>query len=259
MSETFSETILSDGVPTHDMPDHVTIKPGSQSNLSNQQDSIFNDKSFLLKELEELGINPSGRKTRADKGAQHTMVKARSDKGKPRPSYNLTMPRAGVARPTHKEYNTQSAAFLRTQYFKVYESFITRDAYGEITNDPTTDNNNIFVLNYTHRTIDQTINTPTPGVTKTIHKTRKITKQLESMRWAWWQAQMSDPCLTKPEQDKAAAKFFSHYHIRPEDLTLWTFSEWASAYLKLSNMGGTILAPEQKIIYDLKGEHYVGM
>lgn len=54
--------------------------------MSNQD----KDKDKLLNQLQDLGVHPSGRKIRSDKGQSRTNIKPRSDKGKSRQSSIIT-------------------------------------------------------------------------------------------------------------------------------------------------------------------------
>jgi hypothetical protein len=197
----------------------------------------------LLKKLKELGYHSSGRKVRADrnsaheyppdrgpraknskersdKGKTHNMSKARDDIGK---SHVMTKSIRADANQTHN-YENKSSEFYYSQFQKALQATAIRNHLGEIVGEGATrDRNNIFDLKITHKW-----KTVTKADGTTYKSKTKITKPLEQYRWEWLRAlaQEGDP-----------SKLCTHYHIDRNEWEMWTFSEWANAYLEVSEGG----------------------
>lgn len=160
-------------------------------------------KDKLLAELEELGVHPSGRKVRADKGQSRNNYKRsgapRSDLGQSRETY------------------TKTAAYHK----KIFNTFLR----GHTNPDGTGDNlmrdpNGIFppnVTNYFKVTISRGM------MYKTSTKRRN---HPELLRWQWWMAEY------KENSSEWVNRICKWYFIKPEDIELWTYTEWAWAYVK---------------------------
>lgn len=200
----------------------------------------------LLNKLKELGYHSSGRKVRADrnsahdyppdrspraknskersdKGKTHNMSKARDDIGK---SHVMTKTIRSDANQTHN-YENKSSDFYYSQFQKALQATAIRNHLGEIVGEGATrDRNGLFDLKITHKW-----KTVTKADGTTYKSKTKITKPLEQYRWEWLRAlaQEGDP-----------SKLCTHYHIDHNEWEMWTFSEWANAYLNVSEGGDTI-------------------
>lgn len=201
------------------------------------------ERLVLLSKLKELGYHSSGRKVRADrnsahdyppdrapraknskersdKGKTHNMSKARDDIGK---SHVMTKSIRSDANQTHN-YENKSSDFYYSQFQKALQATAIRNHLGEIVGEGATrDRNDLFDLKITHKW-----KTVTKADGTTYKSKTKITKPLEQYRWEWLRAlaQEGDP-----------SKLCTHYHIDRDEWEMWTFSEWANAYLEVSEGG----------------------
>lgn len=153
------------------------------------------DKDKLLTQLQDLGVHPSGRKIRSDKGQSRVNIKPRSDKGKSRQSYT-----------------TDGSAYHR----KVYTTLLRANSAPNGDTLLTMDKNLIFPSKITgyyvpdRRTSVQRNNHP------------------ELLRWRWLFAEYNDASgVTK---DFWKSKVLRWYFIKEKDLPYWTYEEWAFAY-----------------------------
>ena len=203
-------------------------------------------KVALLAELKRLGFHESGRKIRndrntnhnypqdrqprsnncqerSDKGKTHNMSKGRDDMGS---THVMTKPIRSDANRAHN-YNNLSSDFYHAQFQKALQATAIRNHLGEIVGEGATrDRNGLFDLKITHKWKTVTKADGTTYKTKT-----RINKPLEQYRWEWLRAkaQEGDPSL-----------MCAMYHIYPDEWEMWTFSEWANAYLEVSEGGDAL-------------------
>lgn len=158
-------------------------------------------KEDLLKELKKLGVDPTKkvRKPRSDAGEVRGAYKERSDKGKQRGSYINT------------------AAKYKVIYEKMLHSHSLDTGDGADT--LTRDNNDIFPPNQNRyfrlmRTKDREYMS---SVVKPAH--------IEQARWRWLMAEYAE------DPDKWQNYIVNLYFIDAKEITLWTYTEWAWAYV----------------------------
>ena len=158
-------------------------------------------KEALLKELERMGIDTTKkvRKPRSDVGSMRGEYKPRSDKGKARSIY------------------TNTAAKYRSIYEKMLNTHksSTQDGADTITRD----HNDIFPPNINRR------------YRKYISKDREYTASivipahLEQARWRWLMAEFQE------DPDKWRDHISKWYFIKPDEIEMWMYTEWAWAYV----------------------------
>lgn len=178
------------------------------------------DLLLLLKE--RYGQHADGRKVRSDTGKSHTLAttrKPRSDKGQKRGECKKT-----------SQY-----------YYRLFQAALSgsaiRNEVGEVVGEGATrDENGIFDLQITKRWKQVT---RANGQSYKYRQNKKIL--LEEHRWNWLKK-------LHEEQPSDASMFIRHYHILPDEVDMWTFSEWAIAYMDESD-GGCVLLPSYKIHY----------
>lgn len=162
----------------------------------------------LLKELEELGRHPSGRKIRSDTGQTHRLPVNR----KPRGDKSVK----------HNSYRKTADVYF-AQFQKALRATALRNELGEIIGEGASrDENDLFDLRVSHKWRVITKNDGTSYKTKVA-----LTKPLEKYRWEWLR-QLA-------EETNDSSKFCKQYFIKPEEWDCWTFSEWANAYMCLIN------------------------
>lgn len=214
--------------------------------LNRVDDADELDRLKLLARLRELGFHSNGRKVRTDKNQSHDYppdrnprsknCKERSDKGKTHNmskarddiggTHIMTKPIRSDANQTHN-YENKSSEFYYSQFQKALQATAIRNHLGEIVGEGATrDRNNLFDLKITHKW-----KTVTKADGTTYKSKTKINKPLEQYRWEWLRAKAKegDPSL-----------MCAMYHIHPNEWEMWTFSEWANAYLEVSEGGDAL-------------------
>ncbi len=176
-------------------------------------------KDELLKELEGLGIDASKpvRKTRSDAGQMRGTYKPRSDKGKKRGSY----------------INTGN------KYRNVFERMLRSHSTGDGEDNLVRDNNLIFPPNIDRRYVF--IKTKE----REYYTSTKKPMLLEQARWRWFMAEYkNNPAVW-------GTRIAKWYFIKETDIDLWTFTEWAWAYVYGINGAENRLTPTPIILsYD---------
>lgn len=157
-------------------------------------------KEELLQDLQDLGIDVTKkvRKPREDAGLPRGVYAPRSDKGKTRGSYINT------------------AAKYRAVYEKMLKSHKT-DEDGE--DNLTRDRNDIFPpnMNRFYKLIKSKDREYYSSALKPAH--------LEQARWRWLMAEYAeDPEAWRDHISK-------WYFIKPDEIDLWMYTEWAWAYV----------------------------
>ncbi len=180
--------------------------------------------------------NMSKERVRSDAGQKHIMTKERSDKGKTHnmskgrddmgSTHIMTKPVRSDANRAHN-YDNLSSDFYHAQFQKALQATAIRNHLGEIVGEGATrDRNGLFDLKITHKWKTVTKADGTTYKTKT-----RLNKPLEQYRWEWLRAKAKegDPSL-----------MCAMYHIHPNEWEMWTFSEWANAYLEVSEGGDAL-------------------
>lgn len=170
-------------------------------------------KDQLLKELAELGVHPSGRKIRTDVGKSHNYTKTKNP-SKPRAARKD----AGQVRNTY----TKTASYHK----RIFTSYIAAHTDGESNDDLIRDFNEIFPPNVNSRY--KLI------VSKNGHQYRSPVKRRnhpEALRWAWWFAEWQE-ADTLESKIAWETRISNWYFIRVVDMPMWTYPEWAWAYVK---------------------------
>lgn len=182
----------------------------------------YKTKIDLLKELEELGQHPSGRKVRSDKNTTgiRKLTKTRRDKGTRRESYSKDT--AGYAK---RQFN----AFIRSH----------KDPNGE-GDTLTRDVNMIFPPNTTHyykpitvkatTILDKRTNTTQQREGYTYQSSRRRPNHPEKLRWTWFFRELRE-ATTDEQKQYWTNKICQWYFIRPDQLHDWTYTEWAWEYV----------------------------
>ena len=166
----------------------------------------MSNKDDLLKELKELGVHGSGRKKRSDAGKPRNQYirktdQPRADAGKSRPKYDKT------------------PAFYRNTFHRFLNHHTTEDG-----DNLTRDNNGIYPPHITHYyKLIRPLNAPAyrSSVKRPAHP--------QKLHWQWWISayqQEKDP----DEKAKWARRISQWYFIKPSEIDLWTYDEWAWAY-----------------------------
>ena len=194
-------------------------------------------KENLLKELESLGVRADGRKIRSDKNksrgnyVRHTSAK-RSDAGKKRNKYDISTP-------NHNK--------------RVFEQFLnlhTDKSTGE--DDLPRDVNMIFspnVTSYYKEIKSQSGYTYKSAVKRNNHP--------EYLRWKWYFSEYEN-AETVADRNYWRLSICNWYFIKPEDIDVWTYDEWAWAYYSYISGEENRLTKNKKILsYDslIKGEY----
>lgn len=183
--------------------------------------NAMTDKDELLKQLEKMGVDPSKkiRKPRADAGLSRTTYKPRSDRGKQRGSY----------------INTPA------KYKAVYERMLTAHATddGRGGDTLTRDNNGIFppYLNRQYKLTRGKDRDYINSVVKAAH--------IEQARWRWLMAEYAE------NPDQWRDHISNWYFIKPQEIDLWMYTEWAWAYVYYIRGDENRLITDPKILsYD---------
>lgn len=160
-------------------------------------------KAELLAELEELGVHKDGRKVRTDKGSSRQPYArtnlSRADKGVPRDDYTVTP----------KVHQRIFTTFL--------SAHLTPDGMGD---NLTRDINGIFPPNVTsyYKIVKRADGT-------TYMSSTKRRNHPEQLRWNWWMAEYeADP-------EGWAKRITDWYSIQEHEISMWTYNEWAWAYV----------------------------
>lgn len=158
-----------------------------------------------MKELEALGVHPSGRKIRTDKGGTHNYIrtdKVRSDKGKVRVNYS------------------NDTAAMHQRHFQTLLNTNSTEGYGDNLHR---DANEIFIVNMTsfYKTVSAG-----PGIRYKTSVTRNT--HPENLRWNWWMAEYEE--ATGDVKQKWLDRICKWYFIDKHDISMWTYSEWAWSY-----------------------------
>lgn len=160
----------------------------------------------LNSELKALGLHPSGRKIRSDKGKSHDYPSERierSDTGGTRLSYDSESPK------------------VQKRKFQLFLHQHTSETGDELVRDV----NMIFppgITNYFKKVTTKSGHTYRSSVKRTAHP--------EQLRWNWFQAELASAKTTE-EQELWRGRIATWYFIKPEHaLYHWTYSEWADAY-----------------------------
>ena len=218
---------------------HTITKTRADKGQSHVMTTTRSDKGqthVMTKTRADKGQPHMMTKTRADKGQTHVMTKTRSDKGQ---THVMTKTRADkgqvhamtkIVRADYGNkhcYDNKTSDFYFAQFQKALQGTALRNASGEVIGEGATrDANNLFDLRITHKW--KTI-TKADGTT---YKTKvRLDKSLEQYRWDWLH--------TKAEEGEPDL-FCKTYHVKKEEWDMWTFSEWANAYIEVSQ-GGDLL------------------
>jgi len=183
---------------------------------------MMKTKAELLAELEELGVNKAGRKVRDDKGqprGSYTRSSApRRDKGKPRTNYSKTAAYHKASFASFIQANVNESGDLLTRdYNEIFPPYITK--YYKLI---------------------------TTKAGKTYKASVKRNNHPEALRWRWWFTEWSE-AYDPREKDIWQRRMCNWYFIKPEDLSVWTYNEWAWAYHNQIN-GHINRLTEDKII-----------
>lgn len=163
---------------------------------------MMTNRDELLKELKELGVHESGRKVRADKGQSRGDYKRsgipRADAGQARESY------------------VRSAAYHNKIFNTFLRAHLAPDGNGD---NLMRDVNGIFppnITNYFKMT-----------ASRGIHYKSSIKRRNhpELLRWQWWMAEFDE------SPDQWRDRISKWYFIKPDEITSWTYTEWAWAYV----------------------------
>ena len=177
-------------------------------------------KAELLRELKDLGVpvDKTLRKLRSDAGGVRGVYSPRSDKGKTRGSY----------------INTAA------KYKAIYEKMLVSHQTTEDGSDTLTrDKNEIFPpnINRFYKLIKSKDRTYYANAIKPAH--------LEQARWRWLMA----------EFEKSPERWRDHiskwYFIKPNEINMWMYTEWAWAYVHVVNGVENRLTPNPIVLsYD---------
>lgn len=161
------------------------------------------DKDQLLTELNQLGLHPSGRKIRSDKGKPHTPSRQpRSDQGQNR-----------------QDYTTSGSAHNK----RVFQTFLLSHS-GPSGDDLIRDTNMIFpphITSYFKIVKSRLGQTYSSSVKRQNHP--------EQLRWRWWFSELQS-ANNQTDKDYWTKHICDWYFIYQYDLSFWTYSEWAYAY-----------------------------
>ena len=175
---------------------------------------------LLLLIEEQYGVQQSGRKVRSDKGKSHVMTtnsrQQRSDKGQ---QHNYTV----------------TAASLKQKFDLALQATALRNELGEVVGEGATrDANGIFDVRVTKKWRKVTTKDRGSYMTKA-----SMSKPLELFRWNWLRQEAIE--------SGSKARFCKFYHIDPNEFDMWTFTEWAIAYM--DTCGGHVMSPHTVIRY----------
>lgn len=158
-------------------------------------------KEELLKELEQLGVDPTKkiRKPRSDAGEKRGVYLPRVDRGKPRSAYTKTAAK-------YKEIYTRMLTAKQSSVEDGADT-LTRDA------------NDIFPPNTTryYKLYQGKDREYVSSVAKPAH--------IEQARWRWLMAEFEQ------DPDRWRKHIANLYFIDEDEIELWTYSEWAWAYV----------------------------
>ena len=197
-------------------------------------------KEDLLKELQELGVHPTGRKVRADKGANHDYVRTQ------------TTPRADKGK-TRLKYSKESPKYVKKLFFELLRKN-TDAELGEGDNF-IRDNNMIFPPNVTqyykkitvkpHTRVDKRTGSLMQQEGYSYRTSRKKNSHPEELRWRWYMAEYKQ---AKNKEDELIwqKRICEWYFILPDDIDIWTYQEWAWSYVK--HIGGIYNRTDNPII-----------
>lgn len=167
-------------------------------------------KAELLAELTKLGVHPSGRKVRADKGEQHTypaIRKIRSDIGTKR-----------------TDYNNDSPSVHKRHFQQLIQLNSGEDGKGDIL---MRDVNGIFPVE-----IDSYYKTVNVKHGTQYKSSTKRANHPELLRWRWWFKELEYAEPGSKEYNKWLEHICKWYFIQPRDVWAWSYQEWAWVYKK---------------------------
>ena len=169
-------------------------------------------KEDLLKQVSELGYDPStGRKRRSDIGKPRHNVKPRSDKGV-----------------TRDKYVTDTASYNKGLFQRTLVAARNPDGDGD---SLIRDANMIFPPNITNFYKEVKVTNPNKE-TYSYRSSVRRANHPEEQRWSWWFKELREANSNAAKQ-RWVDKICKWYFIRPEDIDLWTYGEWAWCYFNV--------------------------